>query len=748
MRFRHNGNLNDLKESIEYHQQALELLPVPHPNRSSSINNLAFALVTQFEQMGDLNDLERSIEYFQQALELTPASHPNQSESFDNLASALHTRFQQKGNLNDLEVSIDYHQQALELRPVPHPNRSSSLNNLANALSSQFQQTGEFSDLDKSIECHQQALRLRPTPHPNQSSSLNNLASALSTRFEEKGDLNDLDESIEYQQQALKLLPHPNQSISLHNLASALLTRFQQKGGFSDLEESIENYQKALNLFPAAHPNRPSSLNNLANALCMRFEEKGDLSDLEESIHYLQQALELCPVPHPNRSSSLNNLANALFTRFEQKGDLNDLEESIQYHQQALELRPASHTNQSISLNNLASALAIQFEQKRDLNDLKQAIASYQNALAVLPADHPKQAFMMNLGSALILLYALDKESDNLEDAMHAFHHTLKSNVIPLRRRFQSARTWSLHADRFHHPSAAEAFQHGINLLPLLASFDLSLHGRHEALVQTQGFSSNACSWAIRSGKLETAVEYLSAARTVFWSQSLRLRTPLDDLEVVDSALATRLRDISSQLEHAAQRSSTRDGFTTTAKEMNKEAKRCRGLAEQWNSILQQVREHPGFEDFLLPATFSKLCQAARNGPVVMLSVNDTECDALLVETDGVKHIPIPDLTLSRVTELCRITQDALASKGIRADLSGRNVVDTVTDLFKAPPEQMSDQNNRKGYQIPDVGRTPEDKFRFVLNTLWSAVSSPIIKILDLHVRMLRYIQYLFDNSL
>ena len=524
---------------------------------------------------------------------------------------------------------------------------------------------------------------------------------------------------------------HPRRSISLINLTNALGIRFEQKADLNDLDKSIQYCQQILELIPSLHSARSASLTNLANALVRRFEQKGDINDLEECIQYYYQALELTPAPHPSRSLSLSNLAIALGTKFKQKGDFNDLEESIQYHQQALDLTPAPHPERSNALNNLANTLVTRFQQKGDINDLNNAITSCKEALNMLPSDHPRQTIATTLGHCLVLLYTLDQVPKTLEDAMDAYRIVSMTDTASLLRRFKSAHEWALQADRFHHTSASEAFQYAINLLPLLASLDMSLHTRQEGLVQTKGFASRACSWAIRSGRLETAVEYLSAARAIFWSQALSLRTPLDDLEAVDSALAKRLQGIASELEYAAHRtSSSYNWLTDYGKEMDSVAKHCRYLSEQWNSVLKQVRKLPGFEDFLLPAPFSKIHKAALNGPIVLLNADETGCDALLVDTDGVQHIPIPNLTLGHINALSWITQEALVSKGMHANLGGHGVT-VETDL---PWTWLEHAQNRKISRVPDIGQSPEDKFHFVLKVLWFAIATPIVEILNLKV--------------
>jgi len=76
----------------------------------ATLNGRASVLLAQFDEVGQ------------------------RSQSLNNLAIALQTRFEQGGQQNDLDDSISMHRQALELRPLSHPDRSQSFNNLANAL--------------------------------------------------------------------------------------------------------------------------------------------------------------------------------------------------------------------------------------------------------------------------------------------------------------------------------------------------------------------------------------------------------------------------------------------------------------------------------------------------------------------------------------------------------------------------------------------------------------------------------------
>ncbi|KAJ7930623.1 CHAT domain-containing protein [Mycena leptocephala] len=650
-RFERTGQLIDLEQSIVFHQEALQLSPGSHPGRSDSLNNLASALSKRFEQTGQLADLEESIASHLEALELRPGSHPNRSESLNNLASALLMRFKQTGQLTDLEESIAFYQEALELRPGSHPNRSTALNNLAYALATRFEQTGQLADSEESIAFHREALELFPGSHPSRSTSLNNLANALLRQFEQTGQLTDLEESIAFHREALELnlastllmrfertgqLGDLEESIgflrealelrpnSLNNLAITLSRRFQQTGQLIDLEESIAFHQEALELFPGSHPNRPDSLNNLASALSTRFEQTGQLADLEESIGFLREALELLPGSHPNQSGSINNLASALLRRFEQTGQLADLEQSIAFHREALDLRPGSHPYRSDSLHNLASALSRRFEKTSQIIDLEESIALQREALDLFPGSHPHRSDSLNsLANALSTRFEQTSQLADLKESI-AFHEEASTHETS---------SWARKAASFRHPSAMQAYQYTINLLPRLASLDLNIRQRQEALC------------AIREDKFDKAVEFLCAGRAVFWAQALQLRTPLDELHSVAPQLAQKLQTISNALEAT----SAHDGFQTMhdnsrhIRNLEKEVTHRRILNKDWNDTVEAVRKLEGFDGFLLPKSISKLQKAACNGPVVLLNAADSGCDALVVtqkEPSSNRYVP------------------------------------------------------------------------------------------------------------
>ncbi|KAG1894785.1 TPR-like protein [Suillus fuscotomentosus] len=390
--------MSNLDEAIKHHRTALLLCPPRHPDRASSLTNLASGLRDRFLQRGMMSDLDQAIKLYRAALLLCPPGHLNRSVSLNNLANSLRDRFRQRGMMSDLDQAIELHRAALLLCPPSHSRRSMSLENLANSLKERFQQRGMMSDLDKAIGLHRAALLLRPHGHPDRSWSLNHLANSLGERFRQRGMMSDLDEAIELHRAALLLCPpgHSDRSMSLNNLSISLGERFQQRGIMSDLDEAIELHRAALLLHPPGHSDRSTSLNNLANGLRDRFRQRDIMSDLDEAIELHRAALLLRPFGHSNRSSSLNNLAICLQDRFQQRSIISDLDGAIELYRDALLLHPPGHSHRSSSLNNLAISLRDRFRQRGIMSDLDEAIELHRAALLLCPSGHSLRSSSLN----------------------------------------------------------------------------------------------------------------------------------------------------------------------------------------------------------------------------------------------------------------------------------------------------------------------------------------------------------------
>ncbi|KAG2148950.1 CHAT domain-containing protein [Suillus clintonianus] len=111
-----------------------------------------------------------------------------------------------------------------------------------------------------------------------------------------------------------------------------------------------------------------------------------------------------------------------------------------------------------------------------------------------------------------------------------------------------------------------------------------------------------------------------------------RLRTPLDGLrDRGDHAvsLMNKFRDLSSLLDTPP----TNHQEGTPRVNVEAEASQYRRLVEEWNKVVEEIRNIDGFCRFLLPPLFSDLQDAARDGPIVVLIASHVKssCDAIII---------------------------------------------------------------------------------------------------------------------
>ena len=75
--------------------------------------------------------------------------------------------------------------------------------------------------------------------------------------------------------------------------------------------------------------------------------------------------------------------------------------------------------------------------------------------------------------------------------------------------------------------------------------------------------------------------------------------------------------------------------------------------AQDLDNIFQQVRQKPGFENFLRAESEAYLLSAAQEGPIVVLNVTELRSDAILVTELGVRSIPLLHLSHASVGKYC-----------------------------------------------------------------------------------------------
>ncbi|PVF92186.1 TPR-like protein [Serendipita vermifera] len=666
--FIRHGKLDRLEQAISQYRAAIEVIPEDDPQVPDILNNLGISLRRRFEQVGCLDDINEAIERHEIAIILRPDDDSDKSGRLINLGGALFRRFERIGNLDDLENAIQQHQTAVHTTSDSDPAKPACLNNLGTSLQTRFEQLGRLNDIEDAIVQLQQAVDLTPDTDPDKPSRLTNLGNALHTRFLHSGDIADIDGAIAQRQLAVRLTSddHPSKSRHLSNLGSSLYVRFTRLENLADLENAIKSQQRAVSFTPDSHSDKPALLNNLGTSLSIRFRRLGNRADIDHAILQYQKAVNLTPSGHPAKPIRLTNLGASLLARFRQFGSLDDIDNAIVQLRIAVDLTPDSHSNKPSYLGNLGASLGNRFIRLGNLIDLENLIKTQEQALELTPKSHSDRATrLLGLGLSFEMRFNRFHNVLDAEVAISHFSAAATSPDGPPAHRFNAADSWIKLASHITHDSLLAAYGCSLDLMPLVAWLGLPMSDRHQHLIKIGGIARDAAAAAISGEQYDKALEWLDQGRSIVWTQILQLRTPVDLLRQVNPDLADRLLRVSRLLDRGPQSATFSDREISSTED---EGRRYRALTAEWESTINQVRSLPNFENFLRPPSLSQLAKASHNGPVVTFNIAKTRCDALalLPGLEDVIHIPLPNVTSERITELRDELKDHLYSSGIR----------------------------------------------------------------------------------
>lgn len=272
--------------------------------------------------------------------------------------------------------------------------------------------------------------------------------------------------------------------------------------------------------------------------------------------------------------------------------------------------------------------------------------------------------------------------------------------------RFHASRQWAALALISSHPTTFSAYRQAMELVPRVIWIGSTIKSRYDQIHSIGTVAVEAAAFAISAKQYGLALEWLEAGRSVVWSQTLQLRTPFDELSATAPELAESLRRDALELEGAVQRDTPTVGLDSCTREAL--AQRHHRLAEDYEEKLSEARRLPGFQSLMQWKKAVDLMPAAQHGPVVVINIHTSRCDALVLlpHSDDIAHIHLRDLLHSDVVTLQAQMQEALQSKGIRER-----------------------RMHRSGPKV-------EDPFESVLAALWHKLVDPVILFLGYKVGM------------
>jgi tetratricopeptide (TPR) repeat protein len=670
LKFEYLSDLASVDRAIDLYERALQL-DLDADRRSTILNNLGSALQRRFMHVKDLNNIDSAIKFQKEAVLLTSENHSNMPMWLTNLGNSLQLRFEHLGESKDINLAIIHQEHALRLLPKRHALRSGILNDLGNSLRCRFDRWGEPADIDRAVALLSESLSLSSGGHTSRPRILDNLGSALRQRFETRGVLLDIDQAITALGEAVSLSTegHMDQAERLNHLGNAYATRFERLGELSDLEHAIKSHRKAVSLSTQDSAKTISILADLGSSLFTRFRLSHDMSDIDEAIVSQRESISLSNTELSVTPGLLNNLGTSLQFRYHRSNQLVDIDESISCLEKSIALTPDDHADKPFWLDNLCKSFRSRFERVGDLDDIEQAVDCQTRAVNLTPNSHTSRPDLLNCLADVLAVRCstVPGRLADLDSIVDAYRQAASAPAGKPITRFRAAYSWAKMAT-LNGLSPLEAYKVALDVIPQVAWLGTSINRRYQELSSLGSVVTDAIANAISEREYNLALEWLEEGRSIVWRQLLQLRTPMDELRSVDAPKADRLEQIARALDQAGSSNSIKSMSQVAEVSLEQAAQNHRRLAEDWNKLLDEVRQITGFSDFLRPKKASELIKAAHDGPVIAINVQKESCDALVLlpgATD-VSCIPLPSLTFEKAADAQKHLMRSLRLAGVR----------------------------------------------------------------------------------
>lgn len=596
---------------------------------------------------------------------------------------------------------------------------------------SKFEETQSTSDLERAIRLSRRLLTVDHVDDPSLDvCRFFLLARLLWWRYERTDDISDIDETIKLFEMAAEIADrhsvvigkNPALPTLLDGQAQALKTAFQHSGSLSLLEEAVQCRRLAVKAHPAGNGGHYRYQYNLAVILKSLADESDAADDgHEEAFLLLEEANDKCPDLDPRKPIYLIEVACLQRDRFSRTGNVEDIDRAVRLGRKAVELARGDHRDRVGCWSRLATILAERYKKVgtgTDTSDIDEAIQLLRRAVDATHGDKHDEE-LINLGVAYVARYErLGEDADRIQ-AIEVLREVAQSATARPSKRIGAAHEWGyLEARVESWRDAATAHELAVELLGQAAPHTLARSDQERVLGRRRGLASDAAACFLHLGDTRRAVELLEQGRGVLLGRAIEARSDLTELAAKRPDLAKQFTRLRTVLDAVSDRdvpdASILDDFLMAmpAEIISRSEKASQStprpsdlgwrekLLVRRDALLDEIRELPGFERFLLAPEASQLVDAAKHGPVVIVNVSQFRSDAIILDptinAEGIDQVPLPGLSPQWIDDVM-MADEFTGGAGVDRE----STIDVDDD---------------------------EEELRRVLGWLWDTVASKILK--------------------
>ncbi|MFE0674899.1 CHAT domain-containing protein [Streptomyces sp. NPDC058867] len=753
LRHTRSGRAEDMEDAADALRKSLAHTPPEHPSRTADLNLLATTLEALFHVHERTDVLDELVSVVREATAALPPEDPQRADRLDQLCTLLQMLFEHAGDPEHLAEAVRCGREAVEATARDHPRRAGRLTNLGGALAQLHGRTssadsphGDGTDLLRTaVACEREAVEVTPVGAPQYPQYLNNLSAALQRLFARTAHMADLEEAVDASRKSVAraAADDSNRPTYLTGLGGALRTLYVRVNRTELLEDAVRAEREATALVPHEHPRHAMYLNNLASTLQVLWMRTERPAVLDEAIEVQRRALRTTPGRHPARAGRLIGLVSLLRMHYERTEEMKVLLEAVKLAREALALIPREHSNAAAQLNSLATVLLIghknavssvsvqkaaRFENPvrgavsqllsslpfLDGSGLDEAVEAARDAVRLTAHDHPERAeFLINLGHALEARAETGggpAAPDLLDETLRCYREAGDSRAATTFLRISGYRRYARVAGPVASRSRAglQAIEDAVHLVETFAPLSLARPDRQHQLGQLNELPGEAAAAALHAGQPIRAVELLERTRGVLSADVLarrsdeqtRLRAHAPELsESLDRLRArlTRLDPPRPVAEWAGEAAGSIDSESHHSSALHRSEQRVEAH-RAWQDLIAEIRQRPGFADFLQAPSAARLARQAQDGPIVFISAGATRCDALILTASAdppVEVVPLPGLTRAEAYEQAnrlRAAHRRAADPTVhprRRIMSQRDVLDVLEWLWDVVAEPV-----------------------------------------------------------
>ncbi|KAK4085584.1 uncharacterized protein Triagg1_574 [Trichoderma aggressivum f. europaeum] len=633
-------------------------------DRAVMLHLLADAYQVRYRRREKSDDLECAIQLCEEAQSTFPQDDEDTKEVIYHLAELHNFRYLETRTSSALTKGIEWAKQGIAVTPPGAPHRSCCARVLGNLLHDLYARTGKPEHLDQSIFWGQEMIKeLRRAE--DLTAARNIMSIRLQDRYELTGAIADLQQSIMYAQRVLNDTGEEDElfGIRLSNVANKYRSRYERSRNEEDLDSAIRLAMQATETDLTEHDARI-----ICSGLGACFHQKFDLSNntehIDQSIQWTELALALTPETDVHYPLYVFNLGNQLRARYEAKNNI-----------EAVRIRDATPQTQNTQLMDFLFQSIESRHHRLNIDDLDAAIKHYKDALNALPEDSVYRArIIYHTGAALVSRYYRLYMLQDLEEATSLYVETANYQLSRPLDRIHGARSGGeLYALTKNWAMATSCLTTALNLLPLVSPRSLQRDDQQHMISQFSGLAAQAASYALEAGyPAYEALRLLELGRGMIMSFAIDLRSDISSLKMAHPDLYERFDNLREKISDKSPTLEDPSGANFALAEqwdsVNEKAVERESLRDSYQSfeaLIKEIRKLDGYDRFLLPLTEVDMMSLAGNGAIVVVSPTELRCDALIVTSSFIRHLPLPELKYEDITKKMNDANVAFARTSI-----------------------------------------------------------------------------------